>query len=81
MEKNKVGKRDSECGKREKVTVFNRAVRGGIIDKLEFEQRLERGEGVSLTDTWDSNGQPEVGACLACWKSSQGTWEDGEAEK
>lgn len=37
IEKNKAAKGDSECGKRERVVIFNRVLRGSIIEKLAFE--------------------------------------------
>lgn len=37
MEKNEVVKEVSECGKGERVVVFNRVVSGSVIDKLAFE--------------------------------------------
>lgn len=46
----KAEKGDSE-GMGEGVVVFRRVVRGGIVEKLPFVPRLERGER-GLTDIW-----------------------------
>ena len=67
---------------REGVVVVNGVVRGGVIGKLAFEQRLERGDRVGLTSLWrPATADPEVGVCWVCWRSSRGERGRGEAEQ
>lgn len=51
MEKIKQRKETAGSGRRG-VVVFHGIVRGGVIEKLVFEQRRECNEGVSLTGIW-----------------------------